>query len=233
MNPTNPANPMQIGSEEWKALLIQGAAQAGLSINARQAGLMAEHALVLADWNRKINLTAITDPIHMAVKHFLDAVLPMPHIPAEVQLLDMGTGAGFPGIPLKIMRPAQPMTLMDGSRKKINFVKHVLRLLKVPNISAIHVRAEALARDPLYQGRFHVIVCRAFADLHVIARLAAPLLSAAGSVYVYQGPGDKSRQVMTVEAQSPSQYRLVASYAYALPILGDRRTLTVMKPIDD
>ena len=193
---------------------------------------MAAHASALVEWNRKINLTAITDPVLIAIKHFLDAVLPLPHLPSEPPLLDLGTGPGFPGIPIKIMRPDQPVTLVDASRKKINFVKHVLRTVQISNACAIQARAEDLMNDPLYQRRYGVIVCRAFADLDTIACLAAPFLSADGNIYVYQGPGGSSRTPVpaSVERQNALTYQVVATHAYVLPILGDRRLLTVIVP---
>jgi 16S rRNA (guanine527-N7)-methyltransferase len=214
------------GSEEWKSLLIREAGRAGVVMDAHQADQMAVHAAALLEWNRKMNLTAITDPEDVAVKHFLDAVLPLPHLPREPALLDIGTGAGFPGIPLKIMRPGQAMVLIDASRKKINFVKHVLRLLKLADISAYHERAEAMAEDPSHRRRYGAIVCRAFAGLDTIARLAAPLLTADGRVYVYQGP---SGQEAPAPPAKPTAYRVTASHAYRLPS-GDRRTLTVLIP---
>jgi len=213
---------MQVGSEAWKTLLIEGAVQAGLTIDRGQADRMAVHAKALVEWNRKINLTAITDATEIAIKHFLDAVLPMVHIPSQGWLLDMGTGGGFPGIPLKIMRSAQPMTLIDGSRKKINFVKHVLRQLAATDIDALQMRAEALGRETALRQRFQVIVCRALADLETIADMAAELLSPAGRIYVYQGPGD---DVANAHARN---FQLIDTFNYTLPVLGDRRRLTVI-----
>lgn len=230
INSTNPANPIAIGSQQWKTLLIRGAAQAGITIEAHQAALMAAHASALLDWNRKINLTAITDPVQVAIKHFLDAVLPLPYIPSEGPLLDLGTGAGFPGIPLKIMRPAQCVTLLDASRKKINFVRHVLRMLKVPNITTIQARVEDLGKDVSCQGCFSAVVCRAFADLETIARLTAPVLSTDGRVFVYQGPGVYSEQAPAGIGRGSCSFQLLASYPYTLPILGDQRILTVLRP---
>jgi 16S rRNA (guanine527-N7)-methyltransferase len=217
---------MRVGSEEWKALLVRHAAITGITIDPWQVDQMAVHASALLEWNRKMNLTAITDPAHIAVKHFLDAVLPLPHLPQEPPLLDLGTGPGFPGIALKIMRPNQSMVLVDASRKKINFVKHVLRLLNLPNITAIQTRAEAMAKDPMHQGRYGVVVCRAFADLDTIAKLAAPVLSADGRVYVYQGPAGNAPP----PALKTGTYRVTASHTYELPLGGDRRALTVIIP---
>ncbi|MFZ1983872.1 MAG: RsmG family class I SAM-dependent methyltransferase, partial [Desulfatitalea sp.] len=132
---------MQVGSEQWRLLLVQGALEMGLPLASLHLDRMGLHAQALLEWNRTTNLTAITDPMEMAVKHFLDAIGPSIHIPCEGELLDIGTGAGFPGIPLKILRPGQPMMLIDGSRKKITFVKHIIRLLKLEKITATQMRA--------------------------------------------------------------------------------------------
>lgn len=220
---------MQVGSDEWKALLIRAALQMGVALDAQQAGRMAVHASALVQWNRRINLTAITDPVHIAIKHFLDAVLPISQIPAQGRLLDMGTGGGFPGIPLKVMRPDQSMTLIDAARKKINFVKYVLRALNATDISAVQARAETMGNDPAYRGRFQAVVCRAFSDLATIARLAAPLLVSDGRICVYQGPGGSPECTRDAEGD-PCSYRILATYRYILPILGDRRILRIMQP---
>lgn len=218
---------MQVGSEPWNALIIDGAARMGITVTPRQAGQMARHAGILLDWNRKINLTAITGAEEVAIKHFLDAILPLPHIPDEGALLDLGTGGGFPGIPLKVMRPRQSMTLIDASRKKINFVKHLIRQLSLPGIEAVQTRVEIFARQKDQQGRFRVIVSRAFADLNQIAQAATPLLAPRGRIIVYQGPGDDENR-RPGEGMQIGPLAVLEVFPYQLPITGDRRALVVM-----
>lgn len=179
---------MKIGSDQWIRMVLDGATRLNLEISAQQAAQFAMHAQWLMEWNRKINLTAITDSEEVGVKHFLDAVAPMAHIPDEGHLLDMGTGGGFPGIPLKIMRPAQPMTLIDSVRKKISFVKHVIRHLSLENIEALHTRAEDMVKPGSDRGKYDVVVCRALADVEGAVNLALPLLKPSGKIVLYQGP---------------------------------------------
>ena len=143
----------RIGSDAWIDLLVQGADRLGHSLSPDQARQMALHVQLLLEWNQRTNLTAITDPVHVAVKHCLDAIAPLHLLPEEGALLDIGTGGGFPGIPLKIMRPDLDMTLIDSVRKKISFVNHVIRQLHLPRIEALHVRAQTLAEQI---GRAHV-----------------------------------------------------------------------------
>jgi 16S rRNA (guanine527-N7)-methyltransferase len=218
---------MQVGSEQWRLLLVQGALEMGLTLTPFHLERMGLHAQALLEWNRTTNLTAIIDPAEMAIKHFLDAIGPSPHIPSEGELLDIGTGAGFPGIPLKILRPGQPMTLIDGSRKKITFVKHLIRQLGLEKITAAQMRAEEMAAQPSFQGRFQAIICRAVADLSTIARMALPLLADDGKICVYQGPSEEPRRSKTTGKLTPPLATIV-SLEYQLPLLGDRRTLVVM-----
>ncbi len=218
---------MMPGSQQWCALLAKGALEAGLPLQLNHIELMGRHARALLEWNRNINLTAITDPADVAVKHFLDAIVPSHHIPWEGELLDIGTGGGFPGIPLKILRPDQPMTLIDGSRKKINFVKHAIRILCLEKIEALQARAEDLADRPENRGRFDVVVSRAVSDLAVMARLALPLLAPQGKLLLYQGPSESPRQADAAMLLAPS-LTLMTKVEYRLPVLGDQRTLLVI-----
>jgi len=220
---------MEIGSIEWVRLVQEGASQLGVAVTPSQAEQFARHGQWMLAWNRKINLTAIIDPKAVAIKHFVDAIAPLHHIPDEGHLLDIGTGGGFPGIPLKIMRPRQPMTLIDSVRKKINFVKHVIRQMALNNIEALHTRAETLLKAG-GQGRYSVIVCRALADMTVAVELAAPLLSASGSIVVYQG-----RQGID-DSADPANCRVVVGgqrfqhsvISYPLPFLGDSRSVAIL-----
>ena len=181
---------MQIGSKEWSDLIIEGAAAFDIDLDTGHTGQFALHAAELVRWNRKINLTAITDPFEVAVKHFLDSLPAARSIPADASVLDMGSGGGFPGLPLKVLRPCLSVTLIDASRKKVSFLKHVIRTLKLDNIEALHIRAEDLADDPRYRNRFHVIISRAFSSLEFFLRLAWPLLVEGGTILALKGKDD-------------------------------------------
>lgn len=216
---------MAPGSQEWCAQLAKGALEAGLKLTPIQLERMGRHARLLMEWNRTINLTAITDPLEIAVKHYLDAIVPSHHIPREGELLDIGTGGGFPGIPLKILRPDQPMVLIDGSRKKINFVKHAIRHLSLDRIAALQVRAEQFVDAPQNKGRFQAVICRAVSDLPAMARLALPLLTPQGRLFLYQGPSETPRRMSATPVPSMT---IVSKVEYRLPIAGDQRTLLVI-----
>ncbi|MCG6908779.1 MAG: 16S rRNA (guanine(527)-N(7))-methyltransferase RsmG [Deltaproteobacteria bacterium] len=183
---------MSIGSPAWISTIVDGAGMLGMRLSAKQAEEFAVHARELVHWNRKVNLTAITDPFDMAVKHYLDSIIAVPliddHMTADsgASLLDVGSGAGFPGIPLKIVRPSLSVTLLEARRKRVNYLKQAIRSLQ---IGGIHVRRQRFEDVP-QEERFDLIVCRAFADLEPFVRSALPMLNGNGMVVAYKGRHD-------------------------------------------
>jgi 16S rRNA (guanine527-N7)-methyltransferase len=221
---------LKIGSDQWIDLLMSGAQELGIDMDHQQASQFGLYAQILQKWNEKINLTAITDPVEIAVKHFLDSVAPSACIPQQGTLLDIGTGGGFPGVPLKILRPQQSMVLIDGVRKKINFVKQVLRELHLDNIKAIQARAEDLIRDNSKTRQFDIIVSRALADVDVLIRLAAPLLKSEGRLVVYKGSRTAAFNAKIEGLQYNGASLDCSDLTYRLPFTGHQRTVFVLSP---
>lgn len=222
-----------IDSSQWTDMLVAGASQSHVALSSEQARQFNRYARLLLEWNRKINLTTITDPVQIAVKHFIDSVAPLDHLSKEGEWLDLGTGGGFPGIPLKIMRPWQPMTLIDGTRKKINFVKQVIRELELEKIEALHQRAEAMGEMAPYVHRYATIVSRAVADITQVALLAEPLLANNGKIVVYKGPGESVPKALELTPKhrtdrAVAQFK-VTSGTYKLPIFGDPRRVIILE----
>ena len=183
---------MEIGTNDWSNFLINQAKTIQVNLNHTQNRLFSIHAIELIKWTQKINITTITDPIEVASNHFLDSLVPAQFIPPEATLLDIGSGGGFPGIPLKVILPKLSVTLIDASRKKTSFLKHVVRTLKLNNIEALHLRAEDLAIQPSYMNRFDVIISRALTSLGAFVRLALPLLADGGVIIALKGEVDKA-----------------------------------------
>ena len=170
---------MEVGSLKWKRLIQDGAQDMGINIGSEHTEQYARHAVELLRWARKINLTAITDPAEMAIKHYLDSLAPVPWLPKESDnLLDIGTGGGFPGIPLKIYFKTMSVTLMDASRKKTSFLKHVIRLLGLEKIEVIQARVEDISSTRC----FDIIVSRAVSNITELCKMASPLLSPNGTI---------------------------------------------------
>jgi len=183
---------MQLGSQKWKTFLIRNAKHVSIRVTGQQADQMALHAIELMRWNKKINLTAITDPHDIAIKHFIDSITAVSQIPEKASVLDVGTGGGFPGIPIKVIRPDAYVTLADSSRKKVSFLKNVIRGLQLKSIEAFHCRIELFTLAIHLQKPFDVIVCRAFSSLKQFIRIALPLLSEKGVIIALKGDAVES-----------------------------------------
>ncbi len=172
---------------QFKEHIIKGSNQLGIEVSDHQADMMAVHAKELMVWNKKTNLTAIKDPMQVAEKHFIDSIAAFYFLGNEKILVDMGAGGGFPGIVIKIMNPDLRVVMIDASRKKVNFLKHVIRLLHLENIDAIHSRVEDLHENDIYKEKFDAVISRAFTELSGFVALAAPFLVKEGAIYAMKG----------------------------------------------
>ena len=137
---------------------------------------------LLVEWNEKMNLTAITDPDGISVRHFADSVSPLFYfeIKENAKVIDVGTGAGFPGVPLKIMRPDLDITLMDSLNKRITFLKEVREQIGIDKTECVHARAEEFGRKEEYREKYDVGVSRAVASLKVLSEYVLPFIKVGG-----------------------------------------------------
>ncbi len=212
---------------------MDGADRMGIEVGPKEADQLAVHAEALMLWAEKTNLTTIRDPLEVAVKHYLDSLAPVALIPRNAQLLDVGSGGGFPGIPLKIMIPSLSVILMDASRKKVSFLKHIIRTLALESIDAIQGRVEMFAT----QMRFDVIVSRAFSDLNSFIRMAAPLLAKDGVLMAFKTE-DASSEIASLKDQNlkkkPSKPCSADPFAfevypYRIPFLERKRSIVIIR----
>lgn len=161
----------------------------GCSICPEQLQAFTAYYELLVDWNTRINLTAITEPEQVAVKHMIDSV--SCHDPAVffagARVIDVGTGAGFPGLPLKIFQPDLQLTLLDSLNKRVKFLQTVADALLLPDIAVIHARAEEGARSKAYREMFDVAVSRAVARLPVLCEYCLPFVKVGGYFVALKG----------------------------------------------
>jgi len=222
---------MEIKSEKWKNLIREGAAAllaADFIPDTSHLNQFALYGIELLKWNQKINLTAITDPEEVAVKHFIDSIAPVPLIPASASsLLDIGSGGGFPGIPLKIMLPSLSVTLIDSSGKKVSFQKHIIRTLKLENTEAIHTGAEELAGNHLFANSFDVVICRAFSALERFVLTALPFVNKKeGVIIALKGKVSESEaEAVRSLPQIDKKNCTLRVQKYTLPYLEAERSL--------
>jgi 16S rRNA (guanine527-N7)-methyltransferase len=141
---------------------------------------------LLVDWNTRMNLTAITEKDEVVKKHFIDSLAALPYLEQGARVADVGTGAGFPGLPLLIVRPDLKMTLIDSLNKRVTFLQKVCEALGL-NATCLHMRAEDAGRDPRCREQFDAVLTRAVSALSVLAELTVPLVKVGGISIAYKG----------------------------------------------
>jgi len=198
--------------------LIRAAATLGVALSPEAAQQLLTLTSELALWNRSYNLTAITAPEQMLTRHLLDSLAIHTDLHG-IRIADVGTGAGFPGLPLAVVNPARQFTLIDSSRKKIRFVLHAVQQLGLGNVSAVHARAEALRP----QVPFDTVVTRAFAALPRMLRTVAPLCGAHTRVLAMKGRWPESEL-----AQLPAGWQVTASRQLRIPGLEAARCVITL-----
>jgi 16S rRNA (guanine527-N7)-methyltransferase len=160
-----------------------GLSQLSLTMSDQQLAQFLRYQQELLDWNTRFNLTAITDPEDVQIKHFLDSLsLLAAYDRPQVDLLDIGSGAGFPGLALKIVRPEWNVTLLEATGKKVTFLRHVIETLQLEGIVAVQGRAEELAHQEAYRAKFDLVTARAVASLSALLEYSAPYCRVGGSI---------------------------------------------------
>ncbi len=166
--------------QEFKAKLKEEAMQFGIELSEKQQDNFYNYMKLLLDWNEKINLTAITEPKEIITKHFVDSLSITSYINENDRILDIGTGAGFPGIPIKIVLEKNEITLLDSLNKRINFLNEVIEKLDLKNIQAVHGRAEEFNKIDENRENYDIIVSRAVAKLNVLLEYMLPFVKLNG-----------------------------------------------------
>jgi 16S rRNA (guanine527-N7)-methyltransferase len=198
-------------------MLVQGAATLGVALTAEDAARLLTLVEELAHWSRRYNLTAVTARADMLTHHVLDSLAVHPDL-AGTRIADVGTGAGFPGLPLAVCNPQRQFTLIDSTANKIRFVSHAARLLGLDNVTAVHSRVEALPEIP-----FDTVVARAFAPLPRMLRQVNALCGAESRVLAMKGKWPESEL-----AALPTGWRVLSARPLAIPGLAAARCLIAL-----
>jgi 16S rRNA (guanine527-N7)-methyltransferase len=173
-------------------LLIRGARELGISLKKSHLDLFQIYHDELVEWNKRFNLTAITDYEGMQVRHFLDSLscvlaLPQSDLEGETRLIDVGTGGGFPGLPLKIIYPNIRLTLLEATRKKTTFLEHLVDRLGLDEVTIIHARAEELGQQPSHREQYRWALARAVAEMPTLVEYLLPLVQVGGAILAQKG----------------------------------------------
>ena len=216
--------------ENFRELLLQSL---GIELSPSQLDNFQVFENLLLDWNGKFNLTSITDPAEIHIKHFLDSltVLRIIQNSGDLSLIDIGTGAGFPGIPLKIMLPELSLTLVESSQKKAEFCKVVVEKLQLTNTSVIAARAEDLGKAPHHREKYDWAIARAVAELSVLAEYLLPFVKIGGKALAMKGANAEGEIQKAGHALSILGGEISEIVNLDLPNDSGQRTLIVMKKI--
>jgi 16S rRNA (guanine527-N7)-methyltransferase len=208
--------------------LLTALAEMAITIDSTQEERLLHFLDELLRWNQSINLTAITDRDEALVKHLVDALTLIPLLRGDEILLDMGSGGGLPGLPLKMVLPGLNLTSVDAVAKKISFQKHVIRSFALTGAVARHGRLEELGREASLTGHFDLVVARAFASLADCVRFARPFLKAGGRLIAMKGP-EGAKEVLAAESIiTQAGFSVQQIMHLALPCGNGERTLITL-----
>ena len=216
--------------EDIRQKLILESKNLGIKVTAEQAAKFQKYMELLVEWNEKLNLTAITEPEEILEKHFLDSLTTLLACKFKDggKVLDVGTGAGFPGVPIKIMRPDLQVTLLDGSSKRLNFLGELCSELGV-ECRRVHKRAEEAGLDKAMRENFDIVTARAVAQLRILCEYCLPLVKMKGYFIAMKGPGANEELFEARNALDILGGDKVDIKQVQLPNAGERNLIVVRK----
>ncbi|SKC88893.1 16S rRNA (guanine(527)-N(7))-methyltransferase RsmG [Maledivibacter halophilus] len=216
-----------------KDILKQGGKEIGLDIDDKMVEKFSSYMELLIQWNEKINLTGITDKNEIMIKHFLDSLtcIITGTIKNDSKIIDVGTGAGFPGIPLNIYYENLNITLLDSLNKRIRYLNEVCKELNLKNIELLHGRAEDYGKKEDYREKYDVAVARAVADLSVISEYCLPFVKVNGFFIAQKGPKAYEEALKSEKAVSVLGGKIIDKVDVKLPFSDINHTLIIIKKI--
>jgi len=225
---------LEVGPTEdaFSRALLTGAAALGLALPEADLAAYRAHFARLLEHNPRAGLTSLTDPVEIAVKHYLDSLtcLLVRDLAPNEEIADLGSGGGFPGMVLAIARPEARFTLVDSSAKRTAFLRAAAEALHLPNATVVTARAEEVGQDPDHRERYDVVISRAVAPLPVLLEYCLPLARVGGQVIAMKGPDVADELTASAQALRTLGGRLAATHRLELPQgLGARTLLLIDK----
>lgn len=204
-----------------------------IGLSKEQSSQFESYFNLLIEWNEKINLTAITEERDVVTKHFIDSVMCLESgvFSDGTRVIDVGTGAGFPGIPLKVAKPTLDVTLLDSLAKRLNFLGEVIDTLGLDNVTTVHARAEDGGRVESLREKFDVAVSRAVANLSTLSELCLPFVKVGGCFVSMKGPGVEEELTNATKAISLLGGKVEKVIPYEIPTTDLSHNLVVIRKI--
>ncbi|MEH7074467.1 16S rRNA (guanine(527)-N(7))-methyltransferase RsmG [Neobacillus drentensis] len=203
----------------------------GITLSGEQLDQFEKYFETLVEWNEKMNLTAITDKAEVYLKHFYDSITASFYydFTKPFHLCDVGAGAGFPSIPLKIVFPQIEVTIVDSLNKRISFLNHLAQVLKLENVHFIHDRAETFGVNPQFRESFDVVTARAVARMSVLSEFCLPLVKVGGHFIAMKAAHAKDELGTGQKAITTLGGRLEEMFTFTLPMEESERTILIIK----
>lgn len=216
-------------------ILTNTFASEGFSLTEQQLHQFVTYYDTLITWNQKMNLTAIEEPVEVAYKHFVDSACLFRVVPdlKQKSMIDIGTGAGFPGVPLKIMEPALDLTLFDSLNKRIIFLQELCQKLQLKDVKAVHGRAEEFGIKPEYRQQYDMATARAVARMPVLLEICLPFVKKGGIFIALKGPELENEIKESSNALKELGGKLVDVQQFTLADGAYTRNLAVIEKIKD
>lgn len=215
--------------DEFNCFIEQYTEKINIVLDETQKSQFYKYMNLLIEWNQKINLTAIIEPKDIILKHFVDSMTINKYLKENANIIDVGTGAGFPGIPIKISNQKVNVTLLDSLNKRINFLSTVVAELKLENINCIHGRAEEFVRMKQKRESFDIATSRAVANLNVLAEYLLPFVKIGGKCICMKGPNIEDEIENSKKAIKILGGRIEMVEEFNLPNTDIRRTIILIR----
>ena len=212
-------------SKEMEIILKDGAKEVGVSLNQQMIQMFLVYLKELKEWNQKINLTSLKEDETIIIRHFIDSLSLVPYLPKKGSLLDLGSGAGFPGIPVKIVRPSLKVTLLEATRKKVSFQRHLIRALGLSQIHVIQGRAERLKTGSALTLSFDIVTSRALSKLEKFLVLGEPFVKKGGYLVAMKGRQAEEELKASREVIKALSLAINRKVELQLPVLKGKRYL--------
>ncbi len=218
--------------EEFSTKLNNMAKKMGIELKDEEVSDFYKYMNLLIKWNENVNLTAITEPNDIIVKHFIDSLTIQKYITKKSAIIDIGTGAGFPGVPIGIINSDCNVTLMDSLNKRIKFLNEVITTIKIDmNVKAIHARAEELAKNIQYREKYDIATSRAVASLNVLLEYMLPFVKVGGYAICMKGSNVDDEVMCCKKALSVLGGSIEKIDSFTLPGTDFARNIVVVKKV--
>jgi len=224
--------------KEDENILINGAQKMGINLHEEQIKKFSRYLELLVQWNQKINLTSLKTPQEIIIKHFLDSIscikIINKYIRVEgIHIIDVGTGAGFPGIPIKIVCPSISLSLLEARKKKTIFLEKITKEINFQKVEILNGRAETFGKCPDYRQKYDIVLSRALAFLSTLSEYCLPLVRVGGLFVAQKGRSYKEEIDKALKAVQFLGGELIGVESVRIPFINQERHLLIIKKIKD